>query len=551
MNTKNTLKRLLSTTILMTMLGINMPYNVPKAVAAPNPSAVANGLSCLSAITGIGRPSAGGLIGSEVPIKNKQGDKDACKTFVNRLSDLAVVTARQVLKKRILDTMVDQTIGWINGNGDPKFVTDYKQFLKDAGNAAVGDVAKEIGLGAICAPFKLRLQLDLQAPGPFTQQVSCTLDSIVGNIENFYDDFKEGEWIGYNEILKPQNNYYGAFLLAQDETLKRSAEATRSKELEASAGSGFLSTKQCLEWTVYGNSVEEDEPEAHKVSVNTGSFNYPDPSTKPPNTAAPQYTGYMTSVSWECTKQRIGTPGQILSGATQKAVNAHTDYIINADDLAEYAAAIVDAGINRLVKEGVKGLSNINTNNTPPGGYNSTNLPPAVNDPAGEYDNSRTNQQLSAEINDFRNDLNEASSSLGTARTNLTSVLDFNNQLATSTQDLINWCGANGGISLHPFACSNLSSVLSGTTLRASTTLLQSDSVEGLVSLLSGFRSQTTVITVSNLSSLLNAFPALRDQINLAASAAESLLSETQNLLTRIQTTLSDCLVGGGNCGTP
>src|SRR3989338_7787910 len=55
--------------------------------------------------------------------------------------------ALSTLKKRVLDVMVDQVVTSIQGGGKPQFVTDWKGFLQDASQAAVGDFAQEFGAG--------------------------------------------------------------------------------------------------------------------------------------------------------------------------------------------------------------------------------------------------------------------------------------------------------------------------------------------------------------------------------------------------------------------
>src|SRR3989344_9438205 len=54
--------------------------------------------------------------------------------------DLAV----EILKKQLLDYIVDQIIQWIQGGGKPQFVTDWDGFLKDAANRATGQFLQEL-----------------------------------------------------------------------------------------------------------------------------------------------------------------------------------------------------------------------------------------------------------------------------------------------------------------------------------------------------------------------------------------------------------------------
>ncbi len=229
----------------------------------------------------------------------------------------AFVIATEALKRRMLNIVVDQIIGWIEGEGQPKFVTDWKSFISDAANIAVGDVAYELGLGFLCNPFSLNVQLTLLKPPRFNDFIACTLDDIVGNIQNFYDDFRNGGWLSYAELWQPRNNYYGSVLMAMQERDRRIANETEASVFEALSGGGFLGTRRC---------------------DSTGRF---------------------------CS---ITTPGSQIGALAAKAIGSDIDYLINANDLAVYVGAIADALINRLIRSGAEGLISLTTPNQPPNG---------------------------------------------------------------------------------------------------------------------------------------------------------------------------------------
>ncbi|OGY64012.1 MAG: hypothetical protein A3I89_02965 [Candidatus Harrisonbacteria bacterium RIFCSPLOWO2_02_FULL_41_11] len=224
------------------------------------------------------------------------------------ITQLAWEAAGQILKKQILDRLVDKTVEWINKTPDGKgpIIEDWGEFFEEAKQGAIGDVAKQLGLGFLCAPFNLQVQLSVLAPRKFSQEAECTLDKITGNIENFMDDFKNGGWIAYNELWNPQNNYYGASLLAANEVTRAQNDAVSAARDEAIAGEGFLSRKIC------------DDNEENCRTVTPGSF-----------VAQAAKTAYITYPF---------------------------DAIIGADDVAAYITAIADAAIKRLIKEGIAGF---------------------------------------------------------------------------------------------------------------------------------------------------------------------------------------------------
>ncbi len=229
----------------------------------------------------------------------------------------------ETLKKRILDMMVDQIVVWIQGGGKPKFITNWGDFLAEAGNAAVGDLAKELGLGFLCSPFSLQIQIGLLPVQRFSKRASCTLDKIVSNINGFYANFRNGGWIAYSSAWEPQNNFAGASLIVDAEVARRREKAESSAYAEAQAGHGFLSTKKC------------DKDKNGKDIAST------------------------------CV---ITTPGDTIGNLVSKAVGSDIDYILSAKQLSQYVAAISNALINRLIIEGVNGLRGLTTAAAPQGG---------------------------------------------------------------------------------------------------------------------------------------------------------------------------------------
>lgn len=258
------------------------------------------------------------LISNNTTQKNIQDLKKWAETFV-----------RSTLRKRILDVLVDQIIQYIQGGGKPKFVTDWRGFLEDAGQQAAGDFAKSLKLGFLCEPFQLQIQLGLLPVPTFSERASCTLDKIVGNIQNFYADFRNGGWLAFTTSWQPNNNPFGSILMALSEQNRKAGNAQKASELEALAGAGFLSVKKCKE-------------DANGVII--------------------QSTCVVT------------TPGKVLGDTVSKAVGSDIDFILSAEQLSDYVTAIANAAINRLVSEGAKGLSGVTTKSAPKGGY----IPPGT-----------------------------------------------------------------------------------------------------------------------------------------------------------------------------
>ena len=247
-----------------------------------------------------------------------------------------------------MDYIVDQTITWIQGGGEPKFINNWDGFLKDAKGLAIDSVIKEVGLAPLCSPFKLQVQLSLLPVQRFPQRITCTLDDIVENIEDFYADFENGGWIAYNKAWEPQNNYFGMIIMAQDEMMIRSEAKVTASQNEARASGGFLGVKRCLSTTAdkskwIGECIDSpgwvDESTAFRIcSANAESANIP------------------------CGKEEIITPGTAVGQAVGSAITSDPVWAAN---IQSWTSALVNALINKYIEEGISSMKKSDPNASP------------------------------------------------------------------------------------------------------------------------------------------------------------------------------------------
>ena len=261
-----------------------------------------------------------------------------------------------LLKKKILDMMVDQIVMWVQGGGEPKFVSDWGGLLKDAANEATGNFINAVGLTQLCEPLggglagnlKIAVQASLIPVKKFSERARCTLKDIVANIEDFANDFQAGGWLAYSESWNPQNNYFGLVIMASAELEDQQSKASGAIWSEAIAGAGFLSTKKCVR-----AKTDEGDPTITAEEME---------ETREAIDSKKEVPARL------CAEYEITTPGKTVGDAVAKAVGADIDFLVNAEDLSEYIAAIADALINRIIKEGVGGLLGAATKSAPRGG---------------------------------------------------------------------------------------------------------------------------------------------------------------------------------------
>ncbi|RJQ28720.1 hypothetical protein C4571_03040 [Candidatus Parcubacteria bacterium] len=217
----------------------------------------------------------------------------------------------EIIKDRLVHLLVQQTINWVQGGGKPQFITDWKGFLTDAANEAAGDVIQEIAPG-LCRSFGTLVELTLQpVPSLYNRPVFCTLDRVVDNVQDFYNDFRYGGWIAYGAALRPENNFFGSIIVNSDRILEETARREEAAKNEGLANKGFLSVKKCVSWDANG----------------------------------------------KCTKEEATTPGGAVAASLDHALGASFHRIVNAEDFVALVSAVVNSAINRLIRAGVEGLA--------------------------------------------------------------------------------------------------------------------------------------------------------------------------------------------------
>ncbi|MBI2623293.1 MAG: hypothetical protein HYW65_01835 [Candidatus Liptonbacteria bacterium] len=272
----------------------------------------------------------------------KQKVKDDTRSWFQRLKDLSLKMFLQQLKNQLIAMLEQQIVNWINGGGSPQFITDWKGFLGNAFNNAVGAEIERV-LPELCQPMSPLLRVTFTLPSVNIPVYSgCTLNQIVDNVKNFYRDFRNGGWIQYGVTFEPTGNYFGALIEGHDRATREALAALGAERDKAIAAAGFLSSSVC-------------------------------PSTgKPPDEKKGCPGGESPLVK---------TPGKLLGDAVSKAVvDSPFELIVNADDIAGLVQTVANAALNRLVMLGIDAASGRST------GKGLTSITPATAPPANTAD---------------------------------------------------------------------------------------------------------------------------------------------------------------------
>ena len=284
------------------------------------------------------------------------------------------------IKKALLYQLSTQIVDWIQNGQTPQFIKQPGVFLKDTGKLALDRFISRVA-PRLCQPFQFAIQLQIptvaRESNPFYEQVTCSLSQVTNNIEGFYNDFRQGGWLTYQEMWKPQNNYYGALLMTQEAAAQVSAAATQAANADMARGNGFTSQSRCIEWqkfepqdpsftgppTIMQDLIGYNSTDTQGPQDNGG---LPETGLTQDQTRPNQYWDKNNAYFWECEKSEITNPGTVTANLANKASSADLDYLINTDDVENFLQTIQDSIVNKLVKSGVNGFRKLLPTIIPP-----------------------------------------------------------------------------------------------------------------------------------------------------------------------------------------
>lgn len=285
------------------------------------------------------------------------------------IRSLLMITMHQVLAK-----ITNDTVAWINGGGkgELRVLQDPGKFLRDAVDEAGGVLAGQI-LGvdpaSLCNADFLKHTLKMQLTGPyavptFNEKVQCTFSGMATGLQKFRDDFSNGGWTSFIQLLDKPNNEAGQAMLAMEEKQKIEAEAKERKAADIARNGGYLDQEECTitKLTIKPLPEASHFPPLVKLGAKMEDVMkfYPDYKKEEFKTLWKSHGGDLNC--------KITTPAQNIKNLADKALQGPQDSLNNligglssalgtdADSvLTPYLNAIGKATVNQIVKKG-KGL---------------------------------------------------------------------------------------------------------------------------------------------------------------------------------------------------
>jgi hypothetical protein len=223
----------------------------------------------------------------------------------------------QVIAITLIRNIGASVINWVNTgfDGNPTFVTNLDDTLRDTADQAIGTFIEGSDLGFLCNDFgfQVRLALALKYSQPFREQARCTLSKIENNIST---NGGRG-WDNFLSVsTEPQNNVYGAYFIAESELAQRAANAVGIKEKRIAIAEGFLDFETCDEYE------SDTDLESRLTSSGKNSLSGSDIGSSLTNTGTSEFETFGTFSG----EETISFDGGKTSVTAQKQVQNFQNY---------------------------------------------------------------------------------------------------------------------------------------------------------------------------------------------------------------------------------
>lgn len=258
----------------------------------------------------------------------------------------------------IIERMSASTVQWINSGfkGSPAFITDPESYFQDLGDKVAGQfIFNNPNLNFLCGSMSAKIKIALSNTyGSNDRRWQCKLTTVAGNMDNFMNDFERGGWDKFFVMTQDSTqNPVGAYIQAEGQLFQKIANKTDQKNKELSWGKGFFSFKDCAQYDS-GAAGQTETTQAGTILTGideNGNEVYNDETT----------TRKLPDTPPKCIKEKINTPGSVISDQLNKTLGLGGDKLVAADELNEIVSALLNQLISHVIGgigRGLRGLSN-------------------------------------------------------------------------------------------------------------------------------------------------------------------------------------------------
>jgi hypothetical protein len=263
-------------------------------------------------------------------------------------------------------------VDWVNSgfDGKPTFITDFEGTLLDAADQAVGQLIEGSELGWLCNDFsfQIRIALAYKYSKPFKREIACTLSQIGDNVNGFVENNGGAGWDNWLQVTtQPNNNVYGAYLIADSELAKRALSKVDDRKKRISID-GFDSITSCDEYETETEARERYVAESSALSNPQVQLSDTfDSSLETENSDLGATTfdtnlgGTMTANSGSYKPQC--KPGKTFIGTPGATIAHKLDSVLGQGEIQQAVAQEIDqviaATLNQIAQQALMGIGGL------------------------------------------------------------------------------------------------------------------------------------------------------------------------------------------------
>ncbi|QQG44872.1 MAG: hypothetical protein HYW89_02560 [Candidatus Sungiibacteriota bacterium] len=266
MNSPGFIKKILSPVLIAVVISLQVlgPLAIPFTVQAQTPGPLGGTPIDASQFTNFGAASAAGVL-LTVPTRSNPIFSGPSFLDWGNLKEYILDQIATIITTTVIRSLTRQVLAWIQG-GNVGFVSILEQEFQHAADIAGGDFLQKISPIDLCGNISAYLRITLRVPG-LRQRLFCTVTDIAKNLNNFYRDFKQGGWKSFIQVVvEPQNNPYGAFLIALDAKIGAERNARETLLAKYIAGRGFTGVQKTVKYGCEVTGVKEGRRTASEVT---------------------------------------------------------------------------------------------------------------------------------------------------------------------------------------------------------------------------------------------------------------------------------------------
>lgn len=298
--------------------------------------------------------------------------------LADTVKDYGLDAVAWAIVNKVIERMSKATVTWINGGfkGSPAYISDPEKYFMDIGDKVAGQfIFTHPYISSLCSPIqnKVRITLTKNYIGRDNDVWQCKLTEVGKNLDDFVNDFNNGGWDSFFTVSQsPGTSPLGAYLEAESELFRQIAKKDDLKKQELNQGNGFLSWKDCAQWSTPTSDAlsvadvqNQGQVDENGVPTdNSGALNQEQlDAIRDAQIAADMEIADSPVVTDAfvptCLREQTNTPGSVISDQLNKTLGLGGDKLAVADEINEIVSSLLNQLVGKIVGGLGKGLRNL------------------------------------------------------------------------------------------------------------------------------------------------------------------------------------------------